>query len=173
MTLAGSAHAGETWGPSWYLMVGTFWRRSLREGSNSMYQNHLAQIWISGCRGGCVSLHEFWGLAVFCLFPSAFVSLSVRSLHAGCPSATTFVVLCSLGASPSPQLPLLQLRSLFFFPFWAPEWLFPFFWREKAAPWVAEGLAQEQGGLMVCLGSVWAMGECCKGEATFLFSWHY
>lgn len=91
-------------------------------------------------------LHELWGLAILCLFPGLFLSLSVRSLRAGCPNATTFVVLCSLGASASPQLPLLQLRSLFFLPILSPLVTFLFFWREKAAPWVAKGLAQEQGG---------------------------
>lgn len=80
-------------------------------------------IWVQGW--GCVSLHKLWGLglAVFCLFQSPFVSLSVRSLHAGCPNTTTFVVvvLCSLGASASPQLPLFQLRSLFFSPYSEPQ----------------------------------------------------
>lgn len=100
-----------------------------------------------------MSLHKLWGsgLAVLCLFP-LFASLSV---HAGCPNTATFVIviLCSLRTNASPQLPLFQVRS-FFPPHSEPQSDFLFFWRGKAAPWVAEGLAQGQGGLVVWLGSV-------------------
>lgn len=64
-------------------------------------------IWVQG--GLCVFAQTL-GFGFGCSLPvlSLLASFSVRSLHAECPHTTAFVavVLCSLGAGASPQLPL-------------------------------------------------------------------